>query len=102
MAEWLRVPDLMLNQRHSDNGQVRRGPSLTNKIIFYYLFIIYFALVCKSRKGIMKMKLKRMSTLPPQNFTGRKPPKSYMTTSMVSHLESRLNKEHGECEEKKV
>ena len=40
MVEWLRVPDLMLNQRHSDDGQVNRGPSLTSKFIFL-LFALY-------------------------------------------------------------
>ena len=49
MVAWLRVPDLMSNQRHSDDGQVNRGPGLT-KFIFYYLFF-NFSLDCKSRKS---------------------------------------------------
>lgn len=59
LVEWLRVPDLMLKQRHSDNGQVNRGPSLTNKIIFLIICLFIFPLHYKSRKSIRKMTLKQ-------------------------------------------
>lgn len=47
MVGVVKSSDLMSNQRHSDDGQVNRGPGLT-KLIFVFF---NFPLDCKSRKS---------------------------------------------------
>lgn len=51
----------------------------------------------------MKINLKQnVNSVTSEFKTRRKSPKSCITTSMISHLESRCNKEHEKCEERKV